>query len=159
MRMPTRTNDHGSPLITQGGLAVGRAPFSRRRLLAGAGAGLAAAALAWPARAASSGPPLRFIAWPMFNGAEDQYFLPSAGNLAAMSTVTAPLKNWQKQITFITGVNMSGSENHFAVRSMFSGADIADYTSPDPVAKSIDQLIGDQWMITSPSVMHSLHLG
>ncbi|HEX3696165.1 MAG TPA: DUF1552 domain-containing protein [Polyangia bacterium] len=129
--------------------------------MAGAGAGLAAASLPWSLRQAhaAGAPPLRFIAWPMFNGAEDPFFLPSAGNLAAMSTVTEPLKNWQKQITFVTGVNMSGSENHFAVRSMFSGATIPDYTSPDPTAKSIDQLIADKWMATAPTAMHSLHLG
>ncbi|MEA2697549.1 MAG: hypothetical protein QOI66_1820 [Myxococcales bacterium] len=135
--------------------------ISRRRLMAGAGAGFAAAALPWSLRQAHAvgAPPLRFIAWPMFNGAEDRFFLPSAGNLAAMSTVTAPLAKWQKQITFVTGVNMSGSQNHFAVRSMYSGATIVDYTSPDPTAKSIDQLIGDKWMATAPTSMHSLHLG
>ena len=135
--------------------------ISRRRLMAGAGAGIAAAALPWPLRQAraASAPPMRFVAWPMFNGAEDSFFLPSAGNLPAMSTVTAPLKNWQKQITFVTGVNMSGSANHFAVRSMYSGAAIADYASPDPMAKSVDQLIADKWMATAPTAMHSLHLG
>lgn len=137
-------------------------PFSRRALLAGAGAGLAAASLPWPlrqARGAITGPPLRFIAWPMFNGAEDRFFLPSAGNLAAMSTVTEPLKNFTKQITFVSGINMLGSNNHFAVRSMYSGASIPNYESPDPTAKSIDQLIADKFMATGPSSMHSLHLG
>ncbi|HVR63892.1 MAG TPA: DUF1552 domain-containing protein [Polyangia bacterium] len=135
--------------------------ISRRRLMAGAGAGLAATALPWSfrqARAATAAP-LRFIAWPMFNGSPDQFFLPAPGNLAAMSTVTAPLAKWQKQITFVTGVNISGSQNHFAVRSIYSGATITDYASPDPVAKSVDQLIADKWMATNPSKMHSLHLG
>jgi hypothetical protein len=95
----------------------------------------------------------------MFNGAEDRFFLPSAGNLAAMSTVTEPLKNFTKQITFVKGINMSGSNNHFAVRSMYSGASIPNYESPDPTAKSIDQLIADKFMATGPSQMRSLHLG
>jgi hypothetical protein len=151
---------HRSPKSPIGPTAdLGR--ISRRHLLAGAGAGLAASALPWSSRQAHAltGPPLRFIAWPMFNGAEDRFYAPSAGNLAAMSPVTEPLAKWQKQITFVRGINMAGSNNHFAVRSMYSGASIPDYIVPDPKVKSIDQLIADKWMTTAPSSMHSLHLG
>jgi hypothetical protein len=126
-------------------------------------AGLAAAA--WPALGASrlahaaGGPPLRLILWPSLNGNEAGHFFPNPGNLAAMSVVTEPLKNYQKQLTFVRGVNISGSDNHFAVRSIFSGASIPNYTSPDPTVKSMDQVVADYFASTAPSPMRSLHLG
>ena len=36
-----------------------------------------------------------------------------------------------------------GSINHMAVRSIFTGAAIADYLSPDPTVKSVDQVMAD----------------
>ncbi|MEA2699259.1 MAG: hypothetical protein QOI66_3530 [Myxococcales bacterium] len=136
-------------------------PFSRRRLLASAS--LAAAALPFAARPRRAhgvtAAPLRLILWPMMNGAEDRFFLPSAGNLAAMSTVTEPLKTYQGQITFLKGINVSGSDNHFAVRSIFSGATIPNYDSPNPSNKSADQIVADAFTAQGLHKLHSLHLG
>jgi hypothetical protein len=136
--------------------------LTRRRLLTSAGLTVAA----WPflpasrpAQAAVGGAPLRLILWPMMNGAEDRFFLPSPGNLAAMSTITEPLKAYQSQLTFLKGINISGSDNHFAVRSMFSGATVGSYATPNPTAKSADQLVGDAFITRGLSKLHSLHLG
>ena len=38
-----------------------------------------------------------------------------------MSIITEPLQGYAKQVTFIKGVNISGSVNHYAVRSIYSG--------------------------------------
>jgi hypothetical protein len=142
--------------------ASDRVSASRRELLVRA----ALSAAAWPvlgrgklARAATGGPPLRLILWPSMNGAESQHFWPNPGNLAAMSVVTEPLRAYQRQLTFIRNVDISGSDNHFAVRSMFSGASIPNYTSPDPTAKSLDQVVADQFAATAPTPLRSLHLG
>src|SRR5437660_7076077 len=136
-------------------------PFSRRRLLAGAG--LAAAALPFSARPrrahGGTTAPLRLIIWPMMNGGEDRFFLPSPGNLAAMSTITEPLKAHQSQITFLQGINVSGSDNHFAVRSIFSGASIPNYDPPNPSNKSVDQIVADAFTAQGLHKLHSPHLG
>jgi len=127
--------------------------------------GAAASAAAWPTlsgrhtAAAASGPPLRLILWPSLNGAEAPYFWPNPGNLGAMSTVTAPLAPYQKQITFLRGVDITGSMNHMAVRSIFTGFPIADYLSPDPTVKSLDQVVADQFAAAAPTPLRSLHLG
>jgi hypothetical protein len=132
-----------------------RAP-SRRDLLAGA-----VLTAAWPlrGRAAASGPPLRLILWPSMNGAEAQHFWPNPGNLAALSVVTEPLRAYQRQLTFIRNVDITGSDNHFAVRSMFSGARIQNYDSADPTAPSLDQVVAEYFSTTAPSPLRSLHLG
>src|SRR5260370_35189922 len=93
-------------------------PLSRRRLLAGAGASLAAAALPFSARPrrahGASAAPLRLIIWPMRNGAEGRFFLPSPGNLAALSTITERPNAQQDQITCLHGRNDSGTDQPFA---------------------------------------------
>jgi hypothetical protein len=135
--------------------------LTRRRLLEHAGVSAAALPfLLGRARSAhAAGPPLRFILWPMLNGAEAQHFWPNPGNLAAMSVVTEPLRAYQKSMTFVRGVNISGSENHYAVRSMFSGFNVSSYMSGDPTVKSADQLVADHFATTGPSPLRSLHLG
>jgi hypothetical protein len=102
---------------------------------------------------------LRLILWPSLNGAEHSAFWPNPGNLAAMSTVTEPLKAFQKSITFVRGIDISGSFNHMAVRSMFTGFPIADYSSPDPNVKSVDQVVADAFATSAPAQIRSLHLG
>jgi hypothetical protein len=87
--------------------------------------------------------PLRLILWPSLNGAEAQHFWPNPGNLGAMSVVTEPLKQFQQSITFVRGVDITGSFNHMAIRSMFTGFPIADYGSPDPNVQSVDQVVAD----------------
>ena len=62
-------------------------------------------------------------------------------------------------MTFIKGVNIAGSSNHYAVRSTYSGFPIADYSSPDPTVKSVDQLIADHEASPAPTTLKSLHLG
>ena len=135
--------------------------LSRRDWLQGAGASaLASPWLAGRARAQQAGgPPLRLVLWPMMNGAESQHFWPNPGNLAAMSTITEPLSSCSRQVTFIRGVDISGSVNHFAVRSMFSGFPVASYDSADPNVKSVDQIVADHIAARAPTPMKSLHLG
>jgi hypothetical protein len=133
-------------------------PISRRRLLQAAGAAAAATPFAGRrALAQAGGPPLRLVCWPMMNGADAGAFYPS--NLTAMSTVTEPIKAFARYATFIRGVNVSGSVNHYAVRSIYSGASIGNYESPDPSVKSVDQLVADQIAATAPTPLKSLHLG
>jgi hypothetical protein len=93
------------------------------------------------------------------NGAAPEHFWPNAGNLAAMSLVTEPLAAYQSKMTFLRGLDIEGSYNHFAVRSMFTGAPINDYLSADPSVKSIDQVVADTFENTAPASMRSLHLG
>ena len=135
---------------------------TRRQLLARAGL----AAAGWPLAGAiagrghmahAAGAPLRLLVFPLLNGAEHGAFWPNPGNLAAMSRVTSPLAAFQKQITFVRGVEISGSMNHMAVRSMFTGAPIADYLTPDPTVKSVDQVAADA--LGAGTTLRSLHLG
>src|SRR6185503_12850219 len=95
---------------------------------------------------------------PMMNGADPSLYWPSPGNLSAMSLVTEPLKPWANQATFVRGLNVEGSNNHFAVRSIFSGAAIPDYLSPDPTTKSVDQIVADAFQAQRASKVRSLHL-
>jgi hypothetical protein len=134
---------------------------TRRRLLATAGTAAAALPFLGGARAAraASGAPIRLVIWPSLNGAEPGYFWPNPGNLAAMSQITAPLAPYQKQITFVKGVDIDGSYNHFAVRSMFTGFPIADYLSPDPTVQSVDQVVADYFQSKAPAMVKSMHLG
>jgi Protein of unknown function (DUF1552) len=59
----------------------------------------------------------------------------------------------------VRGLKVAGAENHFAVRSTYSGGSVGSYTSPDPVMKSIDQLIADSIAAKSPTPLKSVHLG
>jgi hypothetical protein len=122
-----------------------------------------AAAAAWPlvgggriVQAAASGPPLRLVLFPMLNGCAPQFFWPTLPNL---SMVTEPLRPYTKQLTFVRGVDIEGSYNHMAIRAMFTGAPIADYLSPDPAVKSVDQVVADRVAATAPTPLRSLHLG
>jgi hypothetical protein len=131
---------------------------TRRQLLTRAG--LAAAGLPVLARsraAHAAGPPLRLILWPCMNGAEAGRFYPT--NLTAMSGITEPLKEFAGALTFVRGVDIAGSYNHFAVRSSFSGAPVSSYESEDPAAPSMDQVVADHFQATSPGKLRALHLG
>ena len=66
------------------------------------------------------------------------YFYPGGGDASAMSTITEPLRKWGNLVTFIKGVNISGSVNHYAIRSMYTGGNVGSYTSPDPTLTSVD---------------------
>jgi uncharacterized membrane protein YgcG len=136
--------------------------MSRRALLKHLGAGAAALPFlkyARRAEAQATSAPLRLVLWPMMNGADPAFFWPNPGNLSAMSVVTEPLRAFQSQTTFVRGMRIDGSNNHFAVRSMFSGASVPDYLSPDPSNKSLDQLVADHFQATRSTAMKSLHLG
>lgn len=138
---------------------------SRRSLLKfGLGAAAALPLLrfggrAGEAHAAANGSAQRLVLFPSMNGASPLHFWPSPGNLAAMSVVTEPLRAWQSRMTFVRGLDVEGSYNHFAVRSMFTGAPVNDYLGPDPTVKSIDQVFADHVAATAPTSMRSLHLG
>jgi hypothetical protein len=137
--------------------------ITRRQWLKGSGAALAASPFApglLGARAFAQGAsPQRLVCWPMMNGAEANYFFANPGNLAAMSMITEPLKKWSDQVAFVKGVNVSGSVNHYAVRSIFSGAAIGNYESADPAVKSIDQLVADSIAASAATKIKSMHLG
>ncbi len=137
---------------------------SRRGFLGGVGAAAAAATLplhrlGTRAQAQSSSAPLRLVLWPSMNGCDPAFFWPSPGNHGAMSLVTEPLKAYQRQLTFVSGLDIDGSMNHMAVRSMFTGFPVADYGSPDPTVKSLDQVVRDVIQASAPTQVPSLHLG
>ena len=133
--------------------------LTRRQLVAGAGLGAGFWNLVRAKRAYAAGAPLRLVILPMLNGAEPRFFWPNPGNLAGMSTVTQPLAPYQRQITFVRGINIEGSNNHMAVRSIFTGAPIPDYLSPDPSVKSVDQVVADHVATSGATRLRSLHLG
>jgi hypothetical protein len=137
--------------------------LSRRALLRAAGAA-GAASLASPlltsrAFAQAGVQPLRLICWPLFNGAESGYFYPGGADASAMSTITEPIRKWGKLLTFIKGVGISGSQNHQAIRSMYTGGSVGSYTSPDPTLPSIDALVANGITKVLPSPMKKVHLG
>jgi len=135
----------------------GSKTFSRRQALRGAG--LAAASLPfWRAAQAQAVSPMRLVCWPMMNGADAGAFYPS-GSATNLSLITEPLRKHAGMVTFIKGVNIAGSTNHYAVRSTYSGFPIATYESADPNVKSVDQLIADALATRAPSPLKSLHLG
>jgi hypothetical protein len=109
--------------------------------------------------ARAAGSPMRLVCWPMMNGADAGAFYPG-GDATALSLITEPLRKYASLVTFIKGVNIAGSTNHYAVRSTYTGFPISDYTSPDPTVKSVDQLIADSIEASpTPTQLKSLHLG
>ena len=138
--------------------------FPRRKLLKAAGLAAAAPAFTLGGRrglhaAAAAGSPLRLVCWPLMNGAEDNYFYPGGANASALSPITEPLRKYANLVTFIQGLDIAGGTNHYAVRSSYSGGSVSSYTSPDPVVKSVDQLVADSIAATSPTPLKSVHLG
>ncbi len=134
--------------------------LGRRRLLQAAGLVAAASPLLSLRRLAyaqAGVTPLRLVCWPMMNGADAGKFYPA--NMGAMSVISAPIQAFSKYATFIRSINVSGSVNHYAVRSIYSGFPVANYESADPNVKSVDQLIADQIARTAPTPLKSLHLG
>jgi hypothetical protein len=103
--------------------------------------------------------PLRLVCWPMMNGAESGYFYPGGGNASALSLITEPLRKYANLVSFIRSVSISGSVNHYAIRSMYTGGNVSSYTSADPTVASIDQLIANDIAKKAPTPVKSLHLG
>jgi hypothetical protein len=93
---------------------------------------------------------------PSMNGCAPEYFWPSG---STMGLATEPLAPWRARMSFVRGLDIDGSYNHFAVRSMFTGAPINDYLAADPTVKSVDQVVADAFQAGAPSAMRSLHLG
>jgi hypothetical protein len=133
--------------------------LTRRQLIARAGTAAAGWQLSHLGAARAAGPPIRLIVFPLLNGADHRMFWPNPGNLSAMSLVTEPLAPYQSQLTFVRGIDVTGSFNHMAVRSMFTGAAVPDYLSPDPTVKSVDQVMADHVAATGATPLRSLHLG
>jgi len=133
-----------------------RGTFTRRRLLAGAAAAGASLPL-WGARRARAADerPYRLIVMPLLNGVDHQYFWPGTEG----SLVTEPLTAFMDQLTFVRGLDIDGSWDHMAVRSMFTGAPIDSYEAPDPGVKSVDQVVADHFEATAPTALRSVHLG
>jgi len=139
-----------------------RSQLSRRRLLQAAGlAAVTSPFLAGgaPAQAQAAAAPLRLVCWPLMNGAESQYFYPGGSDASVLSTITEPLRKYASLATFIKGLKIDGAENHFAVRATYSGGSVSSYDSPDPVLKSVDQLLGDSIMARAATPKKSVHLG
>jgi len=133
---------------------------SRRSLLRAAGAATVASAFPSARAFAQAGKqPLRLICWPLFNGAEGGNFYPGGSDAATMSTITEPIRKWGNLITFIKGVGISGSGNHQAIRSMYTGGNVGSYTSPDPVLPSVDALVANGITKDLPSPVKKVHLG
>jgi hypothetical protein len=133
---------------------------TRRQLLRAAGAAtLASPLLSARAFAQAAVQPLRLICWPLFNGAESNYFYPGGADASVMSTITEPIRKWGKLITFIKGVGISGSVNHYAIRSMYTGGNVGSYTSPDPTLPSVDALVASGITKVLPSPVKKVHLG
>jgi hypothetical protein len=139
-----------------------RSPFhpSRRQLLKAAGMAAAASPFLGARAFAQAGvSPLRLICWPLFNGAESGNFYPGGSDASQMSIITDPIRKWGNLITFIKGVGISGSGNHQAIRSMYTGGQVGSYTSPDPVLPSVDSLVADGITKQLPSQLKKVHLG
>jgi hypothetical protein len=134
--------------------------ISRRQWMRNAGLAAAAVPFMKGSRLAhaAGGSPQRLVCWPMMNGAEAGAFYPG-GNATQLSLITEPLRKYASLVTFIKGLDISGSSNHYAVRSSYSGFPIADYESPDPTVKSVDQLVADSIEASGAMPIKSLHLG
>src|SRR5882672_4978258 len=141
------------------GRGTGR--LSRRQLLQAAGLAAAAgpALMGRDAMAAAAGTPLRIVCWPMMNGVESKYFYPGGTDASVLSSVTEPLRKYASLTTFLKNINVSGSDNHYATRSTYSGGTVPNYDSPDPNMKSIDALIADSIAASAPTPLKALHLG
>ena len=99
--------------------------------------------------------PQRLILIQSLNGGAPEHFWPSNGNMA---TIAQPLAPWADKIQFIKGLNIDGSWDHMAIRSMFTGAVIQSYSVADPTVKSIDQVVASAFQASSAAPMKSLHL-
>ncbi len=133
--------------------------ISRRQWLRSASLAAAAAPFVGRSRVArAAGSPMRLVCWPMMNGADSGAFYP-AGAATQLSLITEPLRKYANLVTFIKGVDIAGSTNHYAVRSTYSGFPVSDYTAPDPTVKSVDQLVADSIEAQSATPIKSLHLG
>ncbi|UJR86874.1 DUF1552 domain-containing protein [Sandaracinus amylolyticus] len=134
--------------------------LARRRFLQGLALTAAAApftSFGLRALAGPGDPPLRLVLWPMMNGADPSHFWPSS--VGATSLVTEPLRAFADQITYVRGLNVQGSDNHFAVRSIFTGAPVPDYLTADPRVRSLDQVVSAHVDASSPTPVRSVHLG
>ena len=138
---------------------VGRRDFLRLLGVSGAALGMGGVGLgAGLGRAeAQSGKPLRLVLWPMLNGAHPSVFWPSGGS--GLSAVTEPFAPYRDRMTFVRGVGVDGSFNHYAVRAIYSGQPVPDYLTPDPANPSLDQLVASHIQSTAPTSLRSLHLG
>ncbi len=143
-------------LLGQAPVDTGSGMISRRDILRALGLTGLALPLAGRLHAQTS-PPLRLILWPMMNGVVIDYFFPQ--NLSALTVVTEPLAPYRDQLTFVRQMGIDGSRDHYAIRSIYSGAPIADYNQPDPQVKSLDQLVADKIQAAAPTRLRSLHLG
>jgi hypothetical protein len=133
---------------------------SRRGLLKGLGA----AAVTLPflqfasrgeRAGAADGAPLRLVLWPSLNGCDPRFFWPGQAD----TITTKPLAPYDSQITYLRGLDIAGSHDHMAIRSMFTGFPIADYGGADPNVKSLDQVVRDVVQSKAPTLVPSLHLG
>lgn len=115
--------------------------MQRRAFLQGSVASLAALPFLQTGRtqAFAPGPPQRLVLFPSLNGTRDGVFWPDEGG--NLQLITEPLAPILPRVTFIRGLSIAGSANHYAIRSMFTGAPIASYADPEPAIASIDQLV------------------
>lgn len=138
-----------------------RSNQSRRRFLRTAAAGALGLPLLQPLlRSASANPsavPQRLVLFPSLNGTRHPDFWPGADG--RLQSITSPLEPLRDKVTFVRGLAMSGSWDHFAIRSMFTGAPIRSYADPEPSVRSFDQIVADSFEAGGSSPLRSLHLG
>lgn len=108
-------------------------------------------------RASPSEAPTRLVLFPSLNGTRHPDFWPGADG--RLPTITSPLAALRDQVTFVRGLSMEGSWDHFAIRSMFTGAPIRSYADPEPAIPSFDQRVADVIATAAPTPIRSLHLG
>lgn len=133
-------------------------PLHRRTLLRGLGAASLTLPLIgspWRRSQAAAPDARRLVLIPMLNGINGEFFWPTGSQ---MKLACEPLQPFADRLTFVRGIDMDGSENHYAVRSMFTGFPVSSYDSPDPDVPSIDQVVANAFEQQAATGLRSLHL-
>lgn len=107
--------------------------------------------------AAGLGVPKRLVLIPMLNGTPKGTFWPEGGG--AWPMVSAPLEPFKSKIQFVQGLDQFETHDHIAIRTMFTGAKVLDYSLPlDMEVASVDQILGSHFMDADPTRRRSIHL-
>lgn len=131
---------------------------TRRELLQHLGLGLALAPFLGrvPESLASGTVPKRLVLIPSLNGGSPDLYYPTGGG--PLPVITAAFEPWRDRVQLIRGLDMDGSWDHMAVRSMYTGAWIPNYEAPDPAVRSVDQVIASHLAGCDPTARRSVHL-
>jgi hypothetical protein len=143
--------------------------LTRRQLLRAASATLGSGALLGErlGRADAATAPQRLVLFPMINGAPTKGTYENIGpnmfwpeDMSTLSRITEPLAPFKERLTFIRGLWIEGSNNHQAIRSLYSGAVVENYDVPDDVrVPSLDQVVARHFQASAlPAPLPTLHL-